>query len=287
MESLLGGDMIYWRYSPATRLGNWLFQYAVAKTLAHGGDVAFYVDPLLNDIHVRALQRRTDVMRDLKIVRELPLGASLHEGVPQDVHLMDERLVRELYKVPLRIDSFIRLKYAAILAAPLRVSVHVRRGDYLDLPHRHPFVGKSYLKQAIARFPCEALFVVCSDDLAWCRNFFSGKKFPGRTFAFVEGGNVLSDLYMATYCHHAIMSNSTFSWWGAYLNPHHGKRVILPSHWYGIALGRMASIENVTALSFSGVEVLENGYEWYMFIKAVALYIKSILGNLLRRIHLR
>jgi hypothetical protein len=113
----------------------------------------------------------------------------------------------------------------------------VRRGDYLNLPERYPFVGKYYLKNAMRQFNGHKVaFIFTSDDIDWCK-----KNFKGDNIFYSEGNSEYFDLFLATKCAHNILSNSTFSWWGAYLNRNKRKQVIAPQRWYGPVLNREAN----------------------------------------------
>ncbi len=221
--------MTYVRYGKGTRLGNWLFQYAAARSV--DDRVAWYVPcPVREGLFDDLLK----LIPDLTIVTRVPEGSfKVQDGYCQDASLFDERLVRKLYKCPPDVESRLRAAYPAVFGSRETVGIHVRRGDYLALPHRFPFVGTTYLKRAVGRFPRNFLFVVCSDDVPWCRRFFTGRNFPGREFLFVEGESVWDDLFAQSFCRHNIISNSTFSWWGAWLNGNPGKRVVFPSRWFG------------------------------------------------------
>ena len=294
--------MVYIDYSRSTRLGNWMFQYAVAKSLSGGADVAFYVRPEFDKRHVETLLKAKDVLKGMSVVRELPedcqvvtdkcqdsvpsrLGSDrnyLLRGVFQLPRFFDDSLVRELYALPSSVANSL-----PSLPSGRRVGVHVRRGDYLRLPHRHPFVGEKYLRDAVGLFPDDSLFVVCSDDIGWCRRFFTADRFPNHDFYFVEGGTALSDMYVGTLCNHNIMSNSTFSWWGAYLNNHPGKRVVMPSRWYGIEIGRKQSETAMRELSYNGVEIINVGVNPCQEAKALLLAAKTKAGNVLRYFGMR
>lgn len=112
------------------------------------------------------------------------------------------------------------------------VSVHVRRGDYLKLPEHFPFVGIDYLQRAIAEFPHDN-FIFFSDDIAWCKQNFKSDR-----FAFVSD-TPLKDMQVMSMCKHHIISNSTFSWWAAWLNHKADKKVIAPKVWFGPKNGHL------------------------------------------------
>lgn len=98
------------------------------------------------------------------------------------------------------------------------VSLHVRRGDYLAAGRRN-LLSAEYYQQAIRRvldhYPA-ARFYVFSDDSAWVRVHLLLP--PGSRFlSSVYGRTPLPDLWLMASCRHHILSNSTFSWWGAWL----------------------------------------------------------------------
>ena len=117
------------------------------------------------------------------------------------------------------------------------ISLHVRRGDYTLYPDHHPVCSDIYYKSAIGRFDSDnSVFLVFSDDIEWCK-----KKFEGDNFIFSDSNNPYVDLSIMTMCDHHIIANSSFSWWGAWLNRSENKRVIAPSKWFGPLLPKDTS----------------------------------------------
>ena len=107
------------------------------------------------------------------------------------------------------------------------VSIHVRRGNYTQLQNYHYLLDKNYYLNAIDYFP-NYKFLVFSDDIEWCKQVFQGDK-----FTFIENQTDTDDLWLMSECEHNIIGNSTFSWWGAYLNRNPNKIVIHPEKWFG------------------------------------------------------
>lgn len=110
------------------------------------------------------------------------------------------------------------------------VSIHVRRGDYLTLQDKHPVITKEYIDYAIGYFWNLGYrnFTFFSDDITWCKN-----NFPH--YSYSEGLSELKDMELMS-CHtHHIIANSSFSWWGAWLNRNPNKIVIAPEKWFGEA----------------------------------------------------
>ncbi|MCM1123764.1 MAG: alpha-1,2-fucosyltransferase [Eubacterium sp.] len=113
------------------------------------------------------------------------------------------------------------------------VSVHIRRGDYLDERNRELFGGictEAYYGKAIKyireRFP-DAQFFIFSDDVPYAREHYRGEGY--RIIDWNHGADSFYDMMLMSRCKHNICANSTFSFWGARLNPNGGKVMIRPS----------------------------------------------------------
>ena len=112
-------------------------------------------------------------------------------------------------------------------------SVHVRRTDYLNVAEYHPFPGLEYYKNAMNLMRDSGVnkFVFFSDDIGWCKDNFG----LNDSISYAEGNTNIRDLYLMSKCRHNIIANSSFSWWGAWLNKNEDKIVIAPSVWFGPA----------------------------------------------------
>lgn len=109
------------------------------------------------------------------------------------------------------------------------VSIHVRRGDYKNLQHIHPLQSIEYYKNAYNIINDNSINVlVFSDDINWCKENI---KFNNITY--IEGETNIVDMYIMSLCTHNIIANSSFSWWGAWLNNNENKKVIAPLNWFG------------------------------------------------------
>lgn len=110
-------------------------------------------------------------------------------------------------------------------------SIHVRRGDYLTVGNDyHTNLTENYYQQAISMVGAQKYFVF-SDDIEWCKSHFRGDQ-----FMFSQNNSPAMDLALMTNCDHNIIANSSFSWWGAYLNKNTNKKVIAPGSWFGYKL---------------------------------------------------
>lgn len=115
------------------------------------------------------------------------------------------------------------------------VSVHVRRGDYVNLPQaaaHHGTCSVEYYRRAM-QYMREQLsaprFYFFSDDIEWCKATFDESDIE-----FVStppDARSSEDMYLMSRCAHHIIANSSYSWWGAWLNPSPNKMVIAPARW--------------------------------------------------------
>lgn len=114
------------------------------------------------------------------------------------------------------------------------VAVHVRRGDYLELDEIYGGIcTENYYHSAVSYMEKKLKnphFFVFSNDLQWCKSFFGTDK----SFFYVDvndWNHGYLDLYLMKNCQHNIIANSSFSWWGAYLNDHSDRIIISPKRW--------------------------------------------------------
>ncbi len=110
------------------------------------------------------------------------------------------------------------------------VSIHIRRGDYLKFPGIHDPCPITYYEKAMELMQkrigsFHPYFV--SDDIDWC------KQNLGDVGEFSTHIDEIDDLMLLVNCDHNIIANSSFSWWGAYLNTYPHKIVVGPKDWFG------------------------------------------------------
>jgi len=136
--------------------------------------------------------------------------------------------ILEIFAPPKEIDDFLQSNYEDLLAHPNTVAVHVRTYD--KVVHSHgatPFLGLDYYREAMNLFPKETLFVVFSDRINWCKHHFEQLN---KNIIYIDNGYV-EDLFLMSKLKHQIIANSTFSWWGAYLNTNPDQIVVTPRYW--------------------------------------------------------
>jgi len=138
--------------------------------------------------------------------------------------------VLKIFKKPDTITEYIEKKYNNILSGNT-VSLHVRRGDYLKFPNHHKVLTLDYYDKALSFFKDDFKIIVFSDDIEWCKQNLNNK-----VDHFIEGEKDYIELYMMSLCKNNIISNSSFSWWGAWLNENENKKIIAPKEWFGPAI---------------------------------------------------
>lgn len=129
-------------------------------------------------------------------------------------------------------------KLARTILDSVAVSIHVRRGDYVSNAKtfaKHGMCTPEYYFKAIEivrqRVP-GARFFAFSDDPQWVTEVLV-PRYPGLVLVgHNQAKNSYNDMRLMSLCRHHIIANSSFSWWGAWLNPDPGKVVVAPRNWF-------------------------------------------------------
>ncbi|MDK3074211.1 alpha-1,2-fucosyltransferase [Sedimentitalea sp. JM2-8] len=252
------------------RLGNQMFQYAAARGLAerHGTGVALdsreakargegvltrvFDLPLAAPDRLPPLKRKAPLRYGLwrltspafrrenglgynTAIETWPDGSYLHgywQSERYFAHVADA--IRRDFRFP-GFSSSRNAEMAARIGAGLSVSLHVRRGDYLTLG-AHTLCDQAYYDAALARV-LEGLdgaptVYVFSDDPDWAK---VNLPLPcAKVVVDFNGADAdFEDMRLMSLCNHNIIGNSSFSWWGAWLNANRDKRVAGPARWFG------------------------------------------------------
>ena len=216
-------------------LCNQLFQIATAHALAldNCDECAFYLDsPVINQGNT-ANTYKTNVLKNIKelsvdwepefIWQEMDLN---YHPIPYHKNMM---LVgyfgSEKYFGHHRVD-IIRLFKPPMTSLNNCATLHVRRGDYQKFTNVFYCLDVDYYRRTLDIIKSDIIYVL-SDDVEWCKNNLK----DDRLF-YPKGQADWEDLYLMSRCEHNIIANSTFSWWGSYLNENPDKIVIAPKKWH-------------------------------------------------------
>jgi hypothetical protein len=254
-------------------LGNQMFQYAAALSLAtHHHAYPLQIDLTefqhydlrtyalgcynLKNTDLLELENKTRIQRILK--RFLP-----PQNIYREPHFhYDENFFNNNNEITLNgyfqsekyfkeIESEIRSQFTLkqplskksaqekekITNTPVSVSLHVRRGDYVNdkkTQNTHGNLSDDYYKKAIQKIISQhgttAEFFIFSDEPDYIEKNFDFC--PNKHI--VKGNNEAphEDMHLMSCCNHHIIANSSFSWWGAWLNPDKQKTVIAPKQWF-------------------------------------------------------
>jgi len=239
------------------QLGNQMFQYAALRGIAHHKNYEWCI-PNHKEVVVDALgnKLRIELFDCFKLlnVNQNNLGL-LDRGhspiVFEKQFYFDEDLYNlcsnevSLYgffqseKWFKNIESQIREDFTFIdeISGPCKemieeienpISLHIRRGDFLINSSNHFNLSLDYYEQALSCFDTDRCVIIFSDDVDWCKN---QALFSNDRFLVSESKSSYVDLCLMTMCSDAIIANSTFSWWGAWLS--NSKKVIAPQKWFG------------------------------------------------------
>ena len=129
------------------------------------------------------------------------------------------------------------VQFAKQISKVQAVSLHVRRGDYINniktnathgvCPIEYYRAAIQYISNRVKR----PYFFIFSDDIAWVQDNLK-MEMPCQYINHNQGASSFNDMHLMSLCQHHIIANSSFSWWGAWLNPNPGKIVIAPKRWF-------------------------------------------------------
>lgn len=163
------------------------------------------------------------------------VGNGYYEGVWQavDYYSNVKEELREVFAHP--VPNGYNKKLINDIHNSNSVGLHVRRGDYLAAPEFNGICNLEYYKKAIAEILKDNQkhsFYIFSNDIPWCKQEIE-PLISGHDIIYVTenvGKNSCWDMFLMTYCKDLIIANSSFSWWGAFLNKD-VRKVIVPTRW--------------------------------------------------------
>ncbi len=171
----------------------------------------------------------------ISVIEGGPIEADTYfSGYWQNVHYVHstENVLRKrlVFKEPMRgkdWEWFEQFKHRDT------VSVHVRRKDYLQNKNLGGICTEPYYMRAIDYMRArlyKPMFIFFSDDIEWCRDRFR-EHMDTYYVDWNKGKDSYKDMRLMSLCKNNIIANSSFSWWGAWLNDNKDKIVIMPKRW--------------------------------------------------------
>ena len=253
-------------------LGNQLFCYSFAKALSmknisvkiddhsffnkkilHEGNQLKYFNISLESASLNEIYKFTGTNRLLKKIkiyrgkyiidknlnfnqRFLELKGNLYlDGYFQSEKYFNNYRELLLKEFIFRYDQSVEFLFKEILKKNY-CSVHIRRGDFTNKINLkiHGLLDISYYRTAINFLKTKGFknFIIFSDDIQWCKNHLN---IYGVNIIFSDFGlNSIQELNLMSKCNSNIIANSSYSWWGAWLNQNDNKFVIAPKKWLAI-----------------------------------------------------
>lgn len=253
------------------RLGNQLFQYAFIAALAKRKNVSFFLNDKFESLLLRpyfdlkhyhpfanTIKQYWFKLRSGKYLKSLN-AIEIHRFDELD-RLEDNKIYSGFFQSDLyfqeinqEIKDFISVKkkfvrsfqhkFGKLFYEHKTIAVHIRRGDYLELNYwwqdnlgdTNLALDDQYYRTCLAQVEnlkeYRVLFI--SDDITYAE-----KQFNDIEQAIFVSNEMIIDFQILQNADICILSNSSFSWWGAYLNSKANKKVFCPENWLGFKIGR-------------------------------------------------
>jgi hypothetical protein len=229
-------------------LGNQIFQWAYGKSLSKKYNTDLFLDlnfyknqsgntfrefeldkfPNLNyETKKKENKKFTEIVDDF-CYKELNYNENLNyylNGFWQSEKYFSE--FSDVIQSELQPDVLTRKKLLSIVSDN-SASLHIRRTDYVTSNGFHPVQNIEYYNKALDIIGNYDQLLIFSDDINWCKENLNYKK-----MIFIENMSSVENVWLMSLCKNNIIANSSFSWWGAWLNQNKNKTVVIPKNWFG------------------------------------------------------
>ncbi len=233
-------------------LGNIMFQVATAYALAkNNNDIAYfdlsqnikcvtnhfnnlgeYKDNIFHKLNdVPLMSHKNHYTEPSFAYTPIPYQTDcfIHGYYQSEKYFVDMRNeILDLFEIKPDIYNYICNKYN--INFDNYTSLHVRRGDYIKLSHVHHVLDPEYYWKALKMINPKNVMIF-TDDPEWVKSVFK-PVMERHNIIIIENEKDYIDMYMMSLCKNNIIANSSFSWWGAWLNKHIDKQVVCPSKWF-------------------------------------------------------
>lgn len=235
-------------------LGNQMFQWAAARSYSidHNCDckvdISFYPCQTLRKVKINEFENvKYDVIDQSNITKPiLEISDDFNfKQIPHDedkivllngfwqsekyfIHNQDI-IRKELSPSKFSLKRFEENSLTKLLSYTNCVSIHVRRTDYTTSNGYHPVQSIEYYEDALKMIGDYQYIFVFSDDVEWCK-----ENLKMDNMIYIEWATDIESMWIMSMCKYNIIANSSFSWWGAWLNNNPDKKVIAPINWFGL-----------------------------------------------------
>lgn len=233
------------------RLGNQFFQVAAALSLGIDHNVPVYFPEFRESGLRNVTENGKKVFFRLDFSKPIPVSEIYHEdpsliykpipykaGIFLKGFFQSEKFFKHnwdkiapYFEPSSAVSIYLTKKYKDLIDHPFTVAIHVRnyKGEKPENADVYESLTRDYYDQAMDIFDDEALFIIFSDDLNYAKNLFEGLNRP---HIYIEKNEYIHDFFLMSMMKHAIIANSSFSWWAAYLNKNPAKVIIAPKKWF-------------------------------------------------------
>jgi hypothetical protein len=234
-------------------LGNQLFMYAFGRSVAAVRKIPLFfnrdvfrtyqrpysLDAYNLDLHFSGIGRSTPVYNE----RGMPFDKDVYTAAPNSVFYgywqtekyFEKEIIRTELQMPKGIPNDATNQLVSAMSKLNSTFVAVRRGDYLTpsnmatlgcMSLNYYLAGMRYIEERAS----DVHFFIFSDDPNWCRENFRMKNC---TVLDCNTGGPHWDIWLMSFCQHAVIANSSFSWWGAWLGDTQPNRIVIsPKRWF-------------------------------------------------------
>jgi len=234
-------------------LGNQMFQYAYGRNLELSGkkvvfDTSFFIKNKNSKDTARNFKldkfniaTSVDFSPKRHLISDIWIKIKRRLGLNADVYFQSEKYfinISDNIRQEFTLKKELSVKAKEILQKinnSNSISLHVRHGDYVLDKKTNMFHGTcdlDYYGKAMSLIKEKVdspVFFVFSDDIAWAKDNLKGSEFVFVSCPEIED---VEELVLMSKCKHNIIANSSFSWWGAWLNSNSDKIIIAPQKWF-------------------------------------------------------
>lgn len=232
------------------RLGNQLFQISATLSLAMDHNVVaifpewatwelYDIPENLKQVFFRLSTAPAEISTTFQedenfVYKPIPYTPNIHiRGFFQSEKYFkhNKEKILPLFEPRQALADYLNEKYAPLIKHPCTVGVHLRayKAENPAILNAMVPITIDYVKKAATLFPEEAHFVIFTDHVPFAQDILSTFDRP---YTIIENESQFADLYLLSYMKHQIISNSSFSWWAAYLNKNRSKIVVAPLPWF-------------------------------------------------------